>query len=230
MLLQFLLLFFLLLLLFLLTRQITQVVYILAHRLTKQQRASVWILALFLLPGTFIHELSHLMMAMALRVPAGGFTVWPAIDPQGYVRAGRVMIAKVDPFRRTIIGIAPMLIGLTLLFFTGKHFFPLPLELTTSNLQLTTLLGLYLFFVISTTMFSSRKDLESLVIAGPVIATMILIIHGIGIRIVLDTSLTESIASLTSLINTYLLLTLGVDGLLLGILTLLQKLFSIRRR
>ncbi len=112
-------------------------------------------LAFLFLPGTFLHELSHFLMAKALRVRTVGFTLIPKIGSDSIV-LGSVGIEKPDPIRRFLIGIAPFLIGTTLLLF-GIHFF------NSLNLPLNspyTLIFIYALFTISNTMFSSKKDLE----------------------------------------------------------------------
>jgi hypothetical protein len=190
--------FILLFFLYLLSRRLSSSFYQLFFRITTSQKFSILFLACIFLPGTFIHELAHLLIAHLVRVPAGDLSVIPSIEKSGEVRAGRVMIAHSDPFRHTIIGIAPMIVGISIIYVIGIYFFPYPFTMTsfvpaTQISQLLTILFLYLLFMISTTMFSSRKDLESLIYSVPGIALIILVLHLLGVRISFDLSLFSSI-------------------------------------
>lgn len=126
-------------------------------RFTKSHRVVVNILAVLFLPGTIIHELSHLLVAGVMLVPVGEIDVLPQIQEKG-VRLGSVQIGQTDPFRRTVVGVAPVLVGIAsilgILYFTQ----------TGNQLILWQLiLSLYLIFQIGNTMFSSKKDLEGVI-------------------------------------------------------------------
>jgi len=70
--------------------------------------------AIFTLPGTILHELSHWLMAELLRVPTGTITILPTQESndKGEERLGSVMTARSDPFRGFLIGIAPFVTGI----------------------------------------------------------------------------------------------------------------------
>lgn len=126
-------------------------------RFTKSHKTVVNILAVLFLPGTIIHELSHLLVAGVILVPVGEIDVLPQVQEKG-VRLGSVQIGQTDPFRRTIVGVAPVLVGIAsilgILYFTQSG----------SQLVLWQLvLSLYLIFQIGNTMFSSKKDLEGVI-------------------------------------------------------------------
>lgn len=110
-------------------------------------------LAIIFLPGTIIHELAHLLFAGVMLVPVGELNVVPEIEEHG-VKLGSVQIGKTDPFRRTIVGVAPVLLGLVLIF----AIFLLVKPGTSPWWQV--ILALYFLFQIGNTMFSSRKDIE----------------------------------------------------------------------
>lgn len=96
-------------------------------------------------PGVLIHEFSHLFIATLLFVPTGEITIFPEEK-----RVGSIQIAKTDPIRGALIGIAPTIIGTAVilaifqLFKNEKNF-----------------LFLYLIFAINNTMFSSESDRRS---------------------------------------------------------------------
>ncbi len=226
MLVHLLLLIFILFLLFLIARKISSYIYLFLYLLTTSQTFSVSILSLILLPGTIIHELSHFFFASVLRVPTGELSVIPTIDEKtGQVKAGKLEIGKVDPFRHTIVGLAPTIIGIVLIFVIGKIFFQ-NFQLTTYNLQLITLLGFYLLFVISATMFSSNKDMESLKIALPVTCLIILSLYFIGLRLSLTSTLIIKIESLLKELNGYLLISTLINFLVFLILVINLKLWQ----
>ena len=226
MLLQLILILFLLILLLLLSRKISSQIYFLFFLLTNSQKISITILSLFLLPGTIIHELSHFLLASILRVPTGELSVIPTIDEKtGQVKAGKLMLGGSDPFRHTLIGLAPTIIGLALIFVTGKIFFP-NIQPTTYNLQPIAFLGFYLLFVVSTTMFSSKKDMESLKIALPIALLIILTFYLIGLRISLTLTLIVGTEKFLKELNGYLLISAVVNFLVFLILILNLKLWQ----
>ena len=51
--------------------------------LTRDTRLTMGIFSILFLPGVFLHELSHFMMAKVLRVRTGKFSVFPQSLPDG---------------------------------------------------------------------------------------------------------------------------------------------------
>ncbi|KKQ66436.1 MAG: putative membrane protein [Candidatus Daviesbacteria bacterium GW2011_GWA2_38_24] len=141
--------------LFLLSRSITSSVSSLVYRLTKNQHITINFLAILFLPGTIIHELSHMLMAGMLFVHVGEIEVFPRVAHEG-VKLGSVEIGVTDPFRRALIGVAPLIFG-TVLVVSSLWLF-LPVEKTWAKVFL-----FYMIFEIGNTMFSSKKDQEGLV-------------------------------------------------------------------
>ncbi len=216
--------FIILFLLFLIAQKISSYIYYFLLLFTASQRFSVSILSLILLPGTIIHELSHFLFASILRVPTGELSVIPTIDEKtGQVKAGKLEIGKVDPFRYAIVGLAPTIIGIFLIYVSGKLFFPQ--QLAVNNYLLTTI-GVYLLFIISATMFSSNKDMESLKIALPITCLIILSLYFIGLRLSLTSTLIIKIESLLKELNGYLLTSAVVNFLVFLILVINLKLWQ----
>lgn len=227
---NFILFLILLLLISILSQKISNLIYNVVYLLTNSKNFSLGVLIVILLPGTIIHEFSHLLVALLLRVPTGHLSILPTIDKTGQVQAGKLTIAKPDPFRHTLIGIAPLLIGLTLIFIIGRLFFSQSYSLTTHNLQPTTILGIYLYFVISATMFASRHDLESFVIVAPLIIIIIMTIYLIGVKIVFDQNLVSLVSSFLTQLNSYLAYVILINILIFliftGLISLLQKILG----
>ena len=86
-------------------------------------------------------------------MPVGELNVVPEIEEKG-VKLGSVQIGHTDPFRRMIIGVAPVLLGMVLIF---SLFLLVKIGIAP---WWQVVLALYMLFEIGNTMFSSRKDLE----------------------------------------------------------------------
>lgn len=135
--------------------------YLLSRRVTSKVFRLIrnyYLFALLFLPGTFVHEIAHFLVALFLFVPVGQPEFMPK-KQEGGIKLGSVPIGKCDPIRRTLIGIAPIIFGLGILF------------VSTFYVHNLILLG-FIVFEIGNTMFSSKKDLEGII---PVIAVIILI-------------------------------------------------------
>ena len=63
------------------------------------------------LPGVFLHELSHYLMAKILGVRTGNFSIFPQSLPDGRLQLGYVETAKSDVLRDSLIGAAPLIVG-----------------------------------------------------------------------------------------------------------------------
>lgn len=141
--------------LFLLSRELTRSLSYLFYKLTRNATATIYLLAILFLPGTFVHELAHYFMAVVLFVHAEGLELIPKLHEHG-VKLGSVQIAHTDPFRRLFIGMAPFLFGTVIIF--GLLYAAVSQQML-SHVWFIILLG-YVVFEIGNTMFSSRKDME----------------------------------------------------------------------
>lgn len=183
-------------------------------------------LAVIFLPGTIIHEISHMLIAGVLFVDSGDIKIFPEIDGSE-IRFGSVKIAQTDPVRRFIIGVAPVIFGLTLILavlFLGLEY----LSQGTPWWQIT--LVVLLVFEIANTMFSSKKDMEgALVFVG-----VLLIILGSFVGALYLTHSLATVLGWLSLINipnlaqffqksaSVLLIPLGINLVLIGIAKILR--------
>jgi len=145
--------------LFFLSKSLTSSLASLFYKFTKSKGATVNLLAILFLPGTIIHELSHLLMASLLLVPVGDIEVFPQIEGDE-VKLGSVKVGQTDILRRSLIGVAPILVGLTILFCV--------LALTQNTFWDSSLIIkgalFYLVFQITNNMFSSSKDMEGVIL------------------------------------------------------------------
>lgn len=128
---------------------------------------------LLLLPGILLHEGSHWLVATLLRVKVSGISIGPARKRGGQVRFGSVRVARTDPLRDSLIGLAPLIAGSLAILLIASQGFGLPfpahvsppqqLRQVLANLaDYTTvpdaLLLLYLIFAISNAMLPSESD------------------------------------------------------------------------
>ncbi|KKR34105.1 MAG: putative membrane protein [Candidatus Gottesmanbacteria bacterium GW2011_GWC2_39_8] len=210
MLLNFAILSFLLFSIFLLSQNLQKYISLFFYLLIGNKKISSSLLVIILLPGTIIHELSHLIMALILRVHTGELTIMPKFGENGEILAGSLEIGNTDPFRRTLIGLAPIIVGLALIFFLNNLIGQIGLNWS----NWTNLIIYYLFFTVSTSMFSSKKDLESLVIAGPIMVVLVYILYNFGVRITLSENLIQTLNPIIVKLN-WGLLKAGILDLLI---------------
>ena len=128
------------------------------------------------LPGTMLHELSHYLSAKLLFVPVGRFNLKARYEDDGSIQMGSVSIAKTDPIRRFLIGIAPIIIGVLFLLFFSFLIRYVDMIWTKALLML-------LIFTTANSMFSSRKDMEGAFKLFFSIGLFIVVIYFLGIEV-----------------------------------------------
>ena len=79
--------------------------------LTRDTRLTMGIFSMLFLPGVFLHEFSHFVMAKILRVRTGRFSLFPQSLPDGRLQLGYVETARSDAVRDSLIGAAPLIVG-----------------------------------------------------------------------------------------------------------------------
>lgn len=203
-----------LLVLFLLSRMLTRSLSYLLHFLTRSRQMTVYILAFLFMPGTIIHEVAHYLMAHLLFVPVGSMELMPRLDEKGGVKLGSVQIARTDPFRRALIGVAPFLFGTLIILLTLWY------TQGTGDPWLLILIG-YIVFEIGNTMFSSRKDMEGTLelLITVIIVGVILYFTGFRLPSVDYRSLfTESVVSLFRTGTFFIAIPIVIDVVVIVIL------------
>ena len=162
--------------------------------ITRDARLTMGIFAVIFLPGVFLHETSHFLMAKILRVPTGRFSIFPRSLPNGRLQLGYVETAKADIVRDSLIGAAPLIVGTLFialiavyrlemrvlwdtlrngqieLFWMGLGFLPQVQDF---------FLWFYLVFTVSSTMMPSESDrhawLELAISVGVLFALAVLV-------------------------------------------------------
>ena len=87
--------------------------------LTRDTRVTMGIFAMLFLPGVFLHELSHFVMAKILGVRTGKFSIFPKSLPDGRLQLGYVETARSDVVRDSLIGAAPLIVGTLFVAFVA---------------------------------------------------------------------------------------------------------------
>lgn len=155
------------------------------YSMTKSEKASIWLFSLLFFPGTLVHEIAHWLMAKILFVRTSSMEFVPQMQGD-VIKMGSVSIAKTDPVRRLLIGVAPVLVGLSIVI-AGIWV----LQGYTSQLVWWEwILAGYLVFVVASTMFSSRKDLEGNISVFITIIAMGVIFYLLGFDWVLQSMYT----------------------------------------
>ncbi len=120
----------------------------------KKPKISIWLLALLFFPGTYFHEISHLVVARLLGIPAHLSSLKPKREANDIVM-GSVSLAKTGSFRRFLVGVAPFVLGLGGLWVL-TYFFYLRFVLVWWHW----LVWAYLVFQLGNTIFLSRQDMQ----------------------------------------------------------------------
>ncbi len=224
-----------LVILFLLSRYVTQLLYGLFLLMFRSRSVAISTTTLLFFPGTVVHELAHLFTAEVLGVHTGKLSlVLENLEeddlPTGRqeFQAGSVQIAKSDPFRRYAIGFAPLLVGLIILAAISYFLRSLLARPQGVSLQdaLISIVGYYLLFVISNSMFSSKEDLKGFIGFAIVLGLMVTAAYIAGIRIGLTGTALEFINRILDGLVKSTGLVLAINGVLLLLLKVLLKLSS----
>jgi len=162
--------------------------------LTRNAQLTMGIFQFIFLPGVFLHEASHFLMAKILRVPTGRFSILPQPLPDGRLRLGYVETAKADIVRDSLIGAAPLIIGTIFVAYVSIYQLEMRVlwdVLRNSQFNLFWMglralphshdfyLWFYLTFVVSSTMMPSDSDrhawLELVISVGVLFSIALLI-------------------------------------------------------
>jgi hypothetical protein len=141
--------------------------------LTRDPRVTMSIFSMLFLPGVFLHELSHFLMAKLLRVRTGRFSIFPKSLPDGRLQLGYVETARSDIVRDSLIGAAPLIVGTLIVAFVAIYHLQMRVLWDSfRNGQFTLFwmgvralpqvqdfyLWFYLVFAVSSTMMPSESD------------------------------------------------------------------------
>ena len=143
------------------------------YLLTHHEGLSVALYAIFIFPGTLVHETSHWLMAKLVGVRTGSFDVLPKFARDGTIQLGSVGIKGGSLWQLALIGLAPMVVGSlltvwlsyslvnvdTLGYAVESGSWRAVLNVLAASLQKPdALLAIYLLFTISDSIFLSASD------------------------------------------------------------------------
>ncbi len=177
---------------------------------TGDRKVAVILYALFLLPGVFLHEISHALVAMLLGVRVGRISLRPKMADQR-IQLGFVPVEETDVVRASLIGLAPLLTGSAIILLIGHYVFGISTTqsaLVSGNWDAMiqglqemlkapdALLWAYVVFAVSNTMFPSRSDRQAWtpVFLFLILLTALIWAAGLGPAIVNSLSSTLSAA------------------------------------
>ena len=201
----------------------------------KPERAIIFY-AIVLLPGVFLHELSHWLAATFLGVRTGGFSIIPKMQSDGTVQLGYVEYYKgrtLGPIRESLIGGAPLIVGTAVILLIGFQVFSVT-QLTTAlqsgELEaLTTaleqifqtpdfFLWLYLLFAIANGMMPSRSDRRAWPAFLLAMAVAVLVLSLLGwMGLILD-SLAGPVTAVFSHLGLALSMAIGVNVFFMAVI------------
>lgn len=217
----------LLCLLYFITARVKQYIYLLVYRATKHKTTAMAGITALLYPGTVIHELSHLIVALILFVPVKHLELYPQIE-DGQIRAGSVTTTQCDIVRRTLIGIAPLFVGITTLYLLTTMLLPGTQDhsffqnISNFKFQISNLGILYLIFSVSASMFSSKKDLESFTIVGPLLLLVVTLLYFTGFQFEVLGLYIENMSWLFQNVSLVLCLPVAIHSILFVLLSFIK--------
>ena len=231
-------------LLYLTRRKLTADLARLVGRFGGKQRAFVWLWSVIFLPGTIIHEMSHLFAAAITGTKIGKVEIFPELPRSGIgaqfdqqkksVHLGYVQTQELGLFRGFIVGSAPFLMGLGLLVWLAST---IKITVLIASLDPSTSLGmterilpflqLYLFFTVANSLFLSWVDFKHALPLVIIVVILGAIFYAIGIQPILTPD--SVIFEIISRLKTALWLSVGVNIVATGLIWGVNKMRLPRR-
>jgi hypothetical protein len=178
-----------------LKREITTRLLHVGWLLFQRESAAALLYFLVMLPGIVLHEVSHLLVAAVLGVRAGGLSLWPKFQRDS-LQLGSVQVARTDPLRESLIGLAPLVGGSAAILLIAGLAFDIPLEgpgdliervrylvrhLDALLYRADAAVWFYLIFAVSNAMLPSPSDRQpwrSLAIYVGLVGGLVLLVNG----------------------------------------------------
>jgi hypothetical protein len=226
----FILLIVTLIILFVTSQKIFSSLFYLLIKIVRSKNFTISMLSLFFFPGVVIHEVAHALMAGLLQVRVGDMEFSPVLSDGG-LKMGSVQIGHTDPLRRFLIGVAPIIIGggvLSIILYYFTQWITLDTLFNSFSNVLLLLVSLYGIFVITNTMFSSKKDMEGAIALGIFFTLVIVIIFIAGkgewiLWLVNQITLNSSIQEIVKRMLLLLLIPLSINLSVIGAFYLLFR-------
>ncbi len=226
----------LLLMIFWLKRLIQRFLFATVLLLGGSQRLALTLYSLIFVTGVLIHELAHFFMAALLGVRSGSITFFPDIwgASSGRVRLGSVQVEKTDFIRMSLVGAAPMIIGLTIISALSIVFFdrlgipildslPQFFSALSDSFDWVQLVLLYLIISVSNTLFVSKEDTRAWPALIVFFSLLIIFMVVVGVAGPFFTGIWNMISGRMKQISTILVFVAVVDACLALCLGLFVK-------
>ncbi|MFQ5813593.1 MAG: hypothetical protein ACE5I2_10470 [Anaerolineae bacterium] len=227
--------------LFFMKRWINRHIQGLGLLLLGNNEAAMFLYFVLLLPGILIHELSHWLTATLLGVRTGKISLWPSKRRGKQMRMGSVRVARTDPLRGSLIGLAPLISGSIAILIIGQlvlglgdlgevllsgEWEPVWKSVVTHLRAPDFWLWLYLIFAVSNAMLPSETDREPWrpVLLFMALAALFVYLAG-WVRQVPEVLATTSLTGLSYLTYAFSL-TVVVDAIFIAIIAVLEALVS----
>lgn len=223
-----------------LVRQVHEGLQELFFLLTDHKTLAVYLFQILLLPGVVLHEFSHLLVAKLLRVRIRRISLQPQVQGQK-IQMGAIVLDKPDSVRGLLIGLAPLVLGSVAIVLIGHHIFDVDqvIEAASGNDDRSFIdavraafavndawIWLYLIFSISNAMLPSESDRESIwpMVSFAAIIVVLVVLAGWGPE--LAASLGQPLEAALSLLLLAFGITLSVDLIFVGLISLLKASIS----
>ncbi len=219
-------------------RWLSRHLYGLGLLLTGNHDIAILLYFVLLFPGVLVHELSHWLTAKLLRVRTGRISIGPTKRRGGSTRFGAVSIARTDPLRESVIGLAPLVVGSVLILLIAYLVFGLtvPQDLTIdSPLQdiRSTLwryfsvpnfwLWVYLIFSISNAMLPSETDRQAWFSLALYCGVALVVLYGLGIVQQVPPHISAWLFSALGQLSFAFFVTIVVDAAFIVVIFLLER-------
>nr|MBP8973044.1 hypothetical protein [Anaerolineae bacterium] len=89
--------------------------------LTNNKKSATALYYVLLSPGVFVHEFTQYLVAGALNVRIKRVIAWPEAQDDGTLRLNFVTVQKALAFQKAIIGAAPLVTGLALVWVISNY-------------------------------------------------------------------------------------------------------------
>ncbi len=211
-------LFFLLsLALYFVSRKTIHACFYFFSRFLKHPQAAYRMIALLYFPGTAVHEMSHLVMAMILNLKVRDIALIPKVRGNN-LKLGTVTYEKRDVVSGLIVGIAPFFVALFAFWLIDAF------RLLYVNFWTTALFS-YIVFTVSSTMFSSKQDLIDLIYVIPIVGIIgvVFMLLKIDLHLFFVTFDFNAISRFFSIVNSFLIFSLLMNGGMIMVLKLILK-------
>ncbi|MEW5957666.1 MAG: hypothetical protein AB1801_08080 [Chloroflexota bacterium] len=210
--------------------------------LTGNARLAVWLFWVLFLPGTVLHELSHWVTATLLRVKTGRFSFWPQLKKKGELQMGSLEVDEADPFRYSLIGLAPLIFGSVTVLVIGQGWLELGQlgqaigrgspdalsEALSRTLSVPDVwLWLYLLFAISNAMLPSESDRRAWRTVLTYLGLALALVIGLGFNPTVSPAWQEFILTIVRYLLTAFLMTVAVDLFFILLIILVENTLAV---